>query len=133
MSKSNLKLKLKSNLKSKNPFNIYANNYARAYDNTYFDYLPKEIIDIIHEYNADHRPTYNKVLEELLELRDACLGCARLQSWAKWEIRFYCSSKKCAFCNGNTFIYEYIWSDGTSIKSKSYPRYKQEINVLLQY
>jgi hypothetical protein len=39
-------------------FNLYANNYSRAYVNTYFDYLPKEIIDIIHEYNAGHRPDY---------------------------------------------------------------------------
>jgi uncharacterized coiled-coil protein SlyX len=48
-----------------NSFQLYANNYTRAYANTYFDYLPKEIIDIIHEYNADHRPVYNKVLAEL--------------------------------------------------------------------
>ena len=46
-------------------FQLYANNYTRAYANTYFEYLPKEIIDIIHEYNADHRPIYNKVLGEL--------------------------------------------------------------------
>ena len=46
-------------------FQLYANNYTRAYANTYFEYLPKEIIDIIHEYNADHRPVYNKVLAEL--------------------------------------------------------------------
>jgi hypothetical protein len=56
-------------------FNLYANNYANAYANTYFNYLPKEIIDTIHEYNVDHRPAYNKVLEELLERRTECCNC----------------------------------------------------------
>jgi hypothetical protein len=98
-----------SNLKTKSnttkPFSLYANNYARAYANTYFDYLPKEIIDIIHEYNADHRPAYNKVLEELVELveiRDACWRCTKIPSKGT---KVYISSKQCLFCNNRYFLY----------------------------
>jgi hypothetical protein len=40
--------------------------HVHPYVNTYFDYLPKEIINIIYEYNADHRPIFNKVLRELI-------------------------------------------------------------------
>jgi hypothetical protein len=85
-------------------FNLYANNYSRAYVNTYFDYLPKEIIDIIHEYNADHRPLYNKVLEELVELvemRDACWRCRKIPSWGT---KVYISTKRCLFCNSRCFV-----------------------------
>ena len=91
-----------SKINSIKPFNLYANNYARAYANTYFDYLPKEIIDIIHEYNADHRPIYNKVFEELVELRDACWMCTTIPSWGR---KLYISSKRCLFCNSSCFLY----------------------------
>jgi hypothetical protein len=95
-----------SNLKSKSnttkPFSLYANHYARAYTNTYLDYLPKEIIDIIHEYNADHRPAYNKVLKELVELRDTCWRCTKIPSKGT---KVYISSKQCLFCNSTCFLY----------------------------
>ena len=91
-----------SNSKSTKVFNLYANNYSRSYANTYFDYLPKEIIDIIHEYNADHRPTYNEVLEELVELRDACWMCTTIPSQGR---RLYISRKRCLFCNSTCFLY----------------------------
>ena len=83
-------------------YNLYANNYARAYANTYFDYLPKEIMDISHEYNADHRPAYNKVLEELIEIRDTCWRCTKIPSKGT---KVYISSKQCLFCNSRCFLY----------------------------
>ena len=100
MTNSIFNLKTKSN--TTKPFSLYANNYANVYKNTYFDYLPKEIIDIIHEYNADHRPAYNKVLEELLELRDACWMCTTIPSEGR---TLYISRKRCLFCNSTCFLY----------------------------
>jgi len=88
-----------SKTKSTKPFNLYANNYANAYKNTYFDYLPKEIIDIIHEYNVDHRPAYNKVLEELLERQHECCNCGEYIPDDTRSKKFYRSYKRFVVCS----------------------------------
>ena len=83
-------------------FNLYANNYANAYANTYFNYLPKEIIDTIHEYNVDHRPAYNKVLEELLERHshNECYNCGEyIPDDKQTKQTFYRSFKQYAVCS----------------------------------
>jgi len=83
-------------------FNLYANNYGNAYANTYFNYLPKEIIDTIHEYNVDHRPAFNKVLEELLEVHNECFDCGEYipdDTPTKQKQTFYRYYKLYAVCS----------------------------------
>ena len=81
-------------------FNLYANNYGNTYANTYFNYLPKEIIDTIHEYNVDHRPAFNKVLEELLEVHNECFNCGEYISDDKQTKQtFYRYYKQYAVCS----------------------------------
>lgn len=40
-----------------------------------FKMFPKEVEDIIHEYNADHRELMQPVLLSLLSRRHICMGC----------------------------------------------------------
>ena len=69
---------------------------------TYFDYLPKELMDIIHEYNADHRPMFNKVLQELMdqfEEYDTCYNCGEYIMNENTKVTYFRSCKKYAACN----------------------------------
>jgi hypothetical protein len=81
-------------LKLTKSFNMYAN--------TYFDYLPKEIIDIINEYNADHRPSFNKVLKEFIQERNSCMSCNTEPNFIEYT---YISNKRCLFCKSSIFIF----------------------------
>ena len=47
------------------------------YSQLLFGYnLPKEIQDLISEYNVDHRSNFNKVLEEIKQIYSlTCEGC----------------------------------------------------------
>lgn len=80
----------------------YANNYKNIYTNTYFDYLPKEIMDIINEYNAEHREAYKKVLEELMEIYDSydiCSNCGMDIENEKSKQIYYRSYKRHVACS----------------------------------
>lgn len=50
--------------------------------------LPKEIRDIIEEYNVNHRPLMNRVLEELTFFENKCNFCKILIT-NQDEIRYY--------------------------------------------
>ena len=112
---------LKSKIQQKHLTYLYANNYANAYKNTYFDYLPKEIIDIIHEYNVDHRPAYNKVLEELLERQHECCNCGEYISDDSKSKQFYRYNKKYVVCSSYC-----IWEINYDFKKAQ--RQSQNIN-----
>jgi len=111
-------------------FNLYANNYANAYANTYFDYLPKEIIDTIHEYNVDHRPAYNKVLEELLERHNECYNCGEYippnDEKTKRRQTFYRSCKQYVVCSSYC-----MWEINYDIKREL--RRSQNINRIIRH
>jgi hypothetical protein len=70
--------------------------------------LPKELIDNIQEYNVNHRPLMNKVLQQLIKTNNNCRYCKILitnehedkcfgfyiYTWNRYKY-IYCSSDCC--------------------------------------
>ena len=65
--------------------------------------LPKELIDIIYEYNPEHRPMYKKVLEELIERYNDIHSCDNCGNELNEEdsiiTHIYLYKKRYAYCS----------------------------------
>jgi len=67
--------------------------------------LPKELQDIIYEFNVEHRPLYGKVLKQILAIGNyMCDNCEKIISKSEAKIKFiffqkyrFCSS----YCSYN--------------------------------
>lgn len=71
---------------------------------TILNKIPKDLINIIEEYNVNHRPLMRKVLQELTKKSDKCNYCKILveepyiglyiYTWNRHK-NIYCSSECC--------------------------------------